>query len=71
MVDPFISSMENNNPGLFLEARFLKEGKTEQLMECAVLAVRCVQEDGEKRPTMKEVAQELRKMSKRSVVNHS
>ncbi|KAK1298364.1 Wall-associated receptor kinase-like 4 [Acorus calamus] len=66
IVEQFISLVKKNNIGLVLAEVLLKEGKTEQLMECAVLAVRCVQEDGEKRPAMKEVAQELRKMSKRS-----
>ncbi|KAK1264835.1 Wall-associated receptor kinase-like 2 [Acorus gramineus] len=65
MVLPFISSLKNNDLDLILEARLLEEGKIKQLMECAVLASRCVLHDDEGRPTMKEVAQELRKMSKR------
>ncbi|KAK1298369.1 hypothetical protein QJS10_CPB14g01432 [Acorus calamus] len=65
MVLPFISSLKKNDLDLILEARLLEEGKMKHLMECAVLASRCVQQDGEERPTMKEVAEELRKMSKR------
>lgn len=56
----FIRCVETND-GLFeiVDARVLKEGGTDSIMAVAGLAKRCLNLNGKKRPTMKEVATEL------------
>jgi serine/threonine protein kinase len=55
----FIQSMEENNLFDVLDSRVLKEGKKEEIIAVATLAKRCLDLNGKKRPTMKEVAKEL------------
>ncbi|KAF5467860.1 hypothetical protein F2P56_012072 [Juglans regia] len=55
----FIYSMEENNLFDILDKRFLKEAVKEELITVANLAKRCLNLDGKKRPTMKEVTMEL------------
>ncbi|KAL5981176.1 hypothetical protein ACLOJK_029097 [Asimina triloba] len=59
-----ISAMENDCLGSVLEAEILRKGNMEQLITFAELALRCVSEKGDERPTMKEVATELRLIGK-------
>ncbi|XP_047971343.1 wall-associated receptor kinase-like 1 [Salvia hispanica] len=55
----FLHSMEENVLFQILDARVLKEGKRDEIMAVAPLARRCLNLNGKKRPTMKEVAAEL------------
>jgi serine/threonine protein kinase len=55
----FIQSMEENNLFDIIDSRVLKEGKKEEIIIIANLAKRCLNLNGKKRPTMKEVATEL------------
>ncbi|XP_010256322.1 PREDICTED: putative wall-associated receptor kinase-like 16 [Nelumbo nucifera] len=55
----FVSSMKENRMMEILEDRVAHEGNIEQLREVARLAKRCLQLNGDERPTMKEVAMEL------------
>ncbi|KAF8391941.1 hypothetical protein HHK36_022281 [Tetracentron sinense] len=48
---------------LYLKAKILK-GNTEQLMACAELAMRCIKLNPEERPSMMEVARELRSIKR-------
>ncbi|XP_058096473.1 wall-associated receptor kinase-like 1 [Magnolia sinica] len=58
------SSMEEKRLGSVLEERILNDGKMEQFIAFAEIALKCINEKGEERPTMKDVAQELRWISK-------
>ncbi|MQM14468.1 hypothetical protein Taro_047398 [Colocasia esculenta] len=58
----FVSSARGNLLGSVLDASILSETDWEQLMACAYVALRCVTEDVEGRPTMKESVQELRRI---------
>ncbi|KAJ8747295.1 hypothetical protein K2173_011560 [Erythroxylum novogranatense] len=49
---------------LYLKSKMVKDGESEQRMACAYLAGICVAENPQERPTMKEVVQELRGISK-------
>ncbi|XP_062166965.1 wall-associated receptor kinase-like 10 [Alnus glutinosa] len=55
----FIQSVEENNLFDIIDSRVLKEGKREEIIAIANLANRCLNLNGKKRPTMKEVAIEL------------
>ncbi|XP_059446758.1 wall-associated receptor kinase-like 10 [Corylus avellana] len=55
----FIQSIEENNLFGIIDSRVLKEGKKEDIIVVANLAKRCLDLNGKKRPTMKEVAMEL------------
>ncbi|KAL3715488.1 hypothetical protein ACJRO7_007252 [Eucalyptus globulus] len=67
----FIISMEENRLFDIVDAQILKEGKKEEIASVANLAKRCLNLNGRKRPTMKEVAMELegiRKLQNPSVI---
>ncbi|KAL9148832.1 hypothetical protein ABFS82_12G069100 [Erythranthe guttata] len=55
----FLHSMEENRLFDILDARVLKEGKREEIVAIAEIAKRCLNLNGKRRPTMKEVAVEL------------
>ena len=55
----FIQSVEQNNLFDIIDSQILKEGKKEDIIAVANLAIRCLNLNGKKRPTMKEVAMEL------------
>nr|GLL48734.1 wall-associated receptor kinase-like 1 [Ipomoea trifida] len=51
--------MEENNLSKILDVEVLEQGKEEDVVAVAWLAQRCLNLNGKKRPTMKEVAAEL------------
>ncbi|KAF8007304.1 hypothetical protein BT93_K1336 [Corymbia citriodora subsp. variegata] len=55
----FLIAMEENRLFDIVDAHVLKEGKKEEIASVANLAKRCLNLNGRKRPTMKEVAIEL------------
>ncbi|KAI8028023.1 Wall-associated receptor kinase-like 1 [Camellia lanceoleosa] len=55
----FIQSMEENRLLDILDPKILKDGRREEIMVVAHLANRCLNLNGKKRPSMKEVAVEL------------
>ncbi|KAL8470882.1 hypothetical protein ACS0TY_033453 [Phlomoides rotata] len=55
----YLHSMEENQLFEILDARVLEEGKREEIAAIGELARRCLNLDGKRRPTMKEVAMEL------------
>ncbi|XP_059446771.1 putative wall-associated receptor kinase-like 11 [Corylus avellana] len=55
----FIQSVEQNNLFDIIDSRVLKEGKKEEIIAVANLAKRCLNLNGKKRPTMREVTIEL------------
>ncbi|KAK3405203.1 hypothetical protein EUGRSUZ_K01462 [Eucalyptus grandis] len=64
LVTYFIISMEENCLFNIVDAQVLKEGKKEEIASVANLAKRCLNLNGRKRPTMKEVAMELERIRK-------
>lgn len=58
----FILSMEENRLYDFLDDQVLKVGQKEEIMTIATLATRCLNLNGKRRPTMKEVAMELERI---------
>ncbi|KAM7463941.1 hypothetical protein LguiA_032062 [Lonicera macranthoides] len=69
----FIMSVKENRLFQILEPRVVREGTLEQLRTVAELVKRCLNLNGEDRPTMKEVAMELeslRKFTKHPWVNN-
>ncbi|RWR93701.1 wall-associated receptor kinase 2-like protein [Cinnamomum micranthum f. kanehirae] len=62
LVDFAISSEKENQLHLIFESSILKDSNMEQLMACAELAIKCIRWKPNERPTMKEVAQELRQI---------
>ncbi|KAH9724147.1 Wall-associated receptor kinase-like 2 [Citrus sinensis] len=56
----FIQAMKENRLFEVLDDRVLKEAEKEEIITVAMLAKRCLNLNGRKRPTMKEVAFELR-----------
>ncbi|XP_059445536.1 wall-associated receptor kinase-like 10 isoform X2 [Corylus avellana] len=55
----FIQSVEENSLFDIIDSRVLKEGKKEEIIAVANLAKRCLNLNGKKRPTMREVTIEL------------
>jgi serine/threonine protein kinase len=55
----FIQSVEENNLFDIIDSQVLKEDKKEEIIAVANLAKRCLDLNGKKRPTMREVAMEL------------
>ncbi|XP_016647079.1 PREDICTED: wall-associated receptor kinase-like 8 [Prunus mume] len=55
----FLLSMEDNNLFAILDAQVMKDGENDQIVAVANLAKACLNLNGRKRPTMKEVAVEL------------
>ncbi|PSS30828.1 Wall-associated receptor kinase-like [Actinidia chinensis var. chinensis] len=55
----FIQSMEENRILEILDPRILKDGRREEMIAVAHLGKRCLNLNGKKRPTMREVAIEL------------
>ncbi|KAM5587415.1 wall-associated receptor kinase-like 1 [Rosa sericea] len=55
----FLLSMEQNRLFDILDAQVMKDGSKEEIIAVANLAQRCLNLNGRKRPTMKEVAAEL------------
>ena len=55
----FIHSMEENNLFDILDARVVKDAEKEEIIAVANLAKMCLNLNGKKRPTMKEVAKQL------------
>ncbi|KAK2973100.1 hypothetical protein RJ640_009752 [Escallonia rubra] len=55
----FLSSLENGRLDYILEDRVQREGQAEQIKGVADLARKCWRLKGDKRPTMKEVKEEL------------
>ncbi|KAK3005617.1 hypothetical protein RJ639_015894 [Escallonia herrerae] len=60
----FLLAMEENCLHDFLDERVAKEGTKEQIARVANLAKRCLNLNGRKRPTMKEVSMELEGLQK-------
>ncbi|KAH6837555.1 hypothetical protein C2S53_009862 [Perilla frutescens var. hirtella] len=60
----FVMSMKENKLFQILEPRVVREGSLEQLQAMAQLVKRCLNLNGEDRPTMKEVAMELEGLRK-------
>ncbi|CAL5379708.1 unnamed protein product [Camellia sinensis] len=69
----FIQSMEENRLLDILDPKILKDGRREEIMVVAHLANRCLNLNGKKRPTMKEVVVELEgiKMSQGSMTQQN
>ncbi|XP_019155926.1 PREDICTED: wall-associated receptor kinase-like 1 [Ipomoea nil] len=59
LVTRFLLSIEENRFLEILDREVSKQGKSEDVMAIALLAQRCLNLNGKKRPTMKEVAAEL------------
>ncbi|XP_031125120.1 wall-associated receptor kinase-like 3 [Ipomoea triloba] len=59
LVTRFLLCMEKNTLSKILDMEVLEQGKKEEVMVVASLAQRCLNFNGKKRPTMKEVAAEL------------
>ncbi|KAL5836594.1 hypothetical protein ACOSQ3_013763 [Xanthoceras sorbifolium] len=55
----FVHAMKEERLFEALDARVLKEGRKEEITTFANIAKRCLQSNGKKRPTMREVASEL------------
>ncbi|VVA35375.1 PREDICTED: wall-associated [Prunus dulcis] len=55
----FLLSMEDNNLFAILDAQVMKDGGKDEIVAVAILAKKCLNLNGRKRPTMKEVAVEL------------
>ena len=55
----FIQSVEQNNLFDIIDSQILKEGKKKDIIVVTNLAIRCLNLNGKKRPTMKEVAMEF------------
>lgn len=69
IIQYFLSSMESHNMEDVLCFRVANKGEIEEIKAFAEIAKRCLQSSGEKRPTMKEVADEfgrLRKLNEKS-----
>ncbi|XP_052181541.1 wall-associated receptor kinase-like 8 isoform X1 [Diospyros lotus] len=58
----FILAMKENRLNDILDARVVKEGRKEEILAVAIIAKRCLNMIGRKRPTMKEVVMELEGM---------
>ncbi|MED6193613.1 hypothetical protein PIB30_021265 [Stylosanthes scabra] len=60
----FVSSMEENRLFDIIDERVAKEGEKEHIITVANLACRCLELNGRKRPSMKEVTSELYRILK-------
>ncbi|QHO06539.1 hypothetical protein HN51_065329 [Arachis hypogaea] len=60
----FVCSMEENRVFDIIDERVTKEGEKEHIIAVANLAYRCLELNGKKRPSMKEVASELYRILK-------
>ncbi|KAF8024771.1 hypothetical protein BT93_F1829 [Corymbia citriodora subsp. variegata] len=60
----FASAIKGERLFEIIDPRVLKEGNPEEIKEVAMLASRCLRVKGEDRPTMKEVAMELKGLMK-------
>ena len=56
LIAEFISSVRQNQVYEILDARVLKEGRKDDILAAANLAMRCLRLNGKKRPTVKEVS---------------
>ncbi|KAI4297156.1 hypothetical protein L6164_037057 [Bauhinia variegata] len=63
----FSICMEENRLFDIVDDRVVKEGEKEHIMEVAILAKRCINMNGKKRPTMKEVTMELERIQNAGV----
>ncbi|CAL5345632.1 unnamed protein product [Camellia sinensis] len=72
LVTHFMESMEENCLLEILDPRILKEGRREEMIAVAHIAKRCLNLNGKKRPTMKDVAVKLEgiRMSQGSLTIH-
>ncbi|CAL5412850.1 unnamed protein product [Camellia sinensis] len=72
LVTHFMESMEENCLLEILDPRIVKDGRTEEIIVVAHLAKRCLNLNGKKRPTMKDIAVELEgiRMSQESSTIH-
>ncbi|KAL7204794.1 hypothetical protein ACSBR2_017828 [Camellia fascicularis] len=72
LVTYFMESMQENRLLEILDLRILKEGQREEIINVAHLARRCLNLNGKKRPTMKDVVIELEgiRISQRSSTIH-
>ncbi|BFG25716.1 hypothetical protein CerSpe_119900 [Prunus speciosa] len=66
----FILSMEENRLFDIVDVRVMKEGSKDQIVAVANLAKRCLDLNGKRRPTMKEVAMELEGTQKAVKASH-
>ncbi|CAA2982000.1 Wall-associated receptor kinase-like 22 [Olea europaea subsp. europaea] len=60
----FLLCMEEENFDIILDTQVLQQGNREELIAVAKVAQRCLNLNGKKRPTMKEVAMELESIRK-------
>ncbi|XP_058096471.1 wall-associated receptor kinase-like 1 [Magnolia sinica] len=67
LVDFVASSLNEKRLNLVLDPSIFEEGKMGQFEACAEFAIALIKEKAEERPTMKEVAQELRRIQKREL----
>ncbi|XP_022744602.1 wall-associated receptor kinase-like 1 [Durio zibethinus] len=58
----FVPFVEENRLNQVIDSRVLEEGSREEIQAFAALAFKCVGKKGDERPTMKEVALELRRI---------
>ncbi|CAL5410759.1 unnamed protein product [Camellia sinensis] len=72
LVTHFMESMEENCLLEILDPRIVKNGQTKEMIVVAYLAKRCLNLNGKKRPTMKDIAVELEgiRMSQESSTIH-
>ncbi|KAK1371546.1 Receptor-like serine/threonine-protein kinase [Heracleum sosnowskyi] len=66
----FLFAMEDDRLHEILEPRVRKEGHADQLKGVAELAKKCLRIKGDKRPTMKEVVEELVQLRELKIENH-
>ncbi|KAL2941651.1 Wall-associated receptor kinase-like 2 [Bienertia sinuspersici] len=59
LISWFLSHVENSRLLEVLDAQILQEGSNEEFMAIANIAVRCLNLDGKKRPTMGEIQREI------------
>ncbi|KAH9617935.1 hypothetical protein KSS87_011436 [Heliosperma pusillum] len=59
LVDEFVSVVEKNGVKAMIDTILLEEGNIDEIKEFARLALKCVAKNGEKRPSMISVVEEL------------
>lgn len=67
----FLSALEEDRLHEILEQRVKKEGHAEQLRGVAVLTKKCLNVEGDNRPTVEEVKEELAELRELNIENHS